>query len=36
MCNAMRFKAMPCNVKTSNHSQQGDFSDVDESLGVNT
>ena len=35
-CDSRKGNSMHCNVKTSHHSQQGDFSDVDESLGVNT
>ena len=35
-CDSRKGNSMHCNVKTSHHSQQGDFSDVDESLGINT
>ena len=35
-CDSRKGNSMHCNVKTSQHSKQGDSRDVDESLGVNT
>ena len=35
-CDSRKGHSMHCNVKTSQHYQQGDSSDFDESLGVNT